>query len=394
VSILNAIPSPDSVPVAPLSTQNRRKIGLTLTLGFVLLGLVFLVMARAEVSSRNAFVIGALTAIVPVPFYLALVLWSDRFEPEPVRQAAFAFFWGATFAVVLAFLVNSIGGMIVSARLGKDAAEVYGGSISAPIVEESCKAAVLFLLFFKRRRGFNGIHDGIFYAAMVGLGFAMSENILYYGHAAEGHAVLSIFIMRGLLAPFAHPVFTAMTGLGLGLALQSRNARVRRSAPIAGLLGAITLHSIWNSVAGSASSPATVIHVYLFLFLPVFAGIVGVIVYSLRRESEIIARFLPREFFDEKEIARLASFRLRVRDTIDALKEGGFAGWRKRDEYERAASELAFERFRALESRDLPTEINQVEKRYATRLRALQDELVAFDRASQVVSNANVEHRR
>ena len=81
---------------------------------------------------------------------------------------------------------------------------------------------------------------------MVGLGFAMTENIQYYGRAVTqaGGGADSGFILRGALAP-SHPMFTSLTGIGLGLARQSRNALVRHCAclwPVA----AISMHAIWN----------------------------------------------------------------------------------------------------------------------------------------------------
>ena len=52
---------------------------------------------------------------------------------------------------------------------------------------------------------------------MVGLGFAMMENITYYMRAFEegGTEQLgAVFILRGLIMPLSHPLFTSMTGLG------------------------------------------------------------------------------------------------------------------------------------------------------------------------------------
>jgi RsiW-degrading membrane proteinase PrsW (M82 family) len=81
------------------------------------------------------------------------------------------------------------------------------------------------LLLF-RRREFDGIIDGIVYAGIVAAGFAFTENILYFGRAfgeeAEmGGSVLFTLILRGVLSPFAHPLFTSMTGIGAGLAANS-----------------------------------------------------------------------------------------------------------------------------------------------------------------------------
>ena len=65
---------------------------------------------------------------------------------------------------------------------------------------------------------------------MAALGFAMSENILYYGKAAAmggGEALTATLIIRGFFAPFSHPLFTSLTGIGLGLARQSTNIAVK-----------------------------------------------------------------------------------------------------------------------------------------------------------------------
>jgi len=34
-----------------------------------------------------------------------------------------------------------------------------------------------------------------------------------------------VFVVRGLMSPFAHPLFTAMTGIGLGIAATTRSRR-------------------------------------------------------------------------------------------------------------------------------------------------------------------------
>jgi len=101
----------------------------------------------------------------------------------------------------------------------------HGADISPPLawrgVPAEAKALVLFAIFFFWRDEFDGVTDGVIYAAMVGLGFAMTENIKYYGMAVAENNALGVFIVRGIFSPFAHPLFTGMTGVGLGLAAQT-----------------------------------------------------------------------------------------------------------------------------------------------------------------------------
>src|SRR6266852_2160953 len=174
--------------VRPSNHQSALKIilGIFAAMIAALLGLVVLLLIGAETGPVE-LIIGLICATLPVPIYVMLLLWIDRYESEPLWMLATAFFWGALVAVFIAIILNTINGVIVaaatnSARIGEN----FGAVISAPIVEESAKAFILLVLFLWKRDEFDGIVDGIVYAGMVGLGFAMTENILYYGRALQG----------------------------------------------------------------------------------------------------------------------------------------------------------------------------------------------------------------
>jgi len=313
-------------------------------------GLLTLLVVGLEVGPV-AFLIGLVMAVLPVPGYLALALWIDRYEPEPIFMAVTTFLWGAAVAVFVALLLNTIGELIVSSELGKEAGEIYGYSISAPIVEESAKAAVLFIIFWWKRDEFDGVIDGIVYAALVGLGFAMTENVLYYGKGAVEAGVVGAagtFAVRGLLSPFLHPLFTCMTGLGLGFAAVSTKRWVRVCAPIAGLLAAILLHSLWNSSASSV----LLIGVYFLFFLPVLGAIIAVVAMALRREGNIVRQYLPQDvgrgLFTPAEVSQLSSVEGRIGASWEARRRGGWRGWRLHREYQSLATELAFDRHKVV----------------------------------------------
>jgi PrsW family intramembrane metalloprotease len=163
------------------------------------------------------------------------------------------------------------------------------------VVEEGSKAAVLLAIYRWRRVEFDGVLDGIVYAAMVGLGFAFTENVLYYGRTAlEGGVPLaSTFFVRGVLAPFAHPVFTALTGVGLGLAAL-RPGLWPRLLPGVGLLGAMSLHRIWNTAAGVGGGLGF-LTVYVVVMVPVFLALVAVAVGALFRERRVLREYLQPE---------------------------------------------------------------------------------------------------
>jgi len=248
------------------------KLVLIIVAGLIalFLGLLVLLLIGIETGPVALF-LGFVTATIPVPLYVALVLWIDRYEAEPLWMLATAFFWGALIATFFAFLLNSGSAGIVNLLSNAKSAEAFAAVISAPIVEETGKAFIVFILFFAKKDEFDGVIDGIVYASMSALGFAMTENILYYGKAAlgGGGALTVTIIIRGFFAPFSHPLFTSLTGIGLGLARQSTNIVVKILTPIVGLLMAIFMHSIWNGSAVFGGGGIFVL-TYILVMVPAF----------------------------------------------------------------------------------------------------------------------------
>jgi protease PrsW len=293
---------------------------------------------------------GMIVATLPLPIYILLILWIDRYESEPLWMLAMAFFWGATFAAFISIIINSLVGQLLSNTFDPFTGRYYAMIASAPIVEEFSKGLVLFALFWWKKDEFDGILDGIVYAGMVGLGFAMTENFKYYGEAAGigGNALTGLFILRGTISPFAHPLFTSMTGIGLGWAIQSHNRAVKATMPFLGLAAAMLLHFFWNRSALAGAT--TFFIVYALLMVPIFAGAIIAIVYALRREGRIVSYHLrtdcERGLFTPQEYYRLCTVRGRMGASYRALTVGGFRLWRARMRYNQLASELAFHRSR------------------------------------------------
>jgi protease PrsW len=291
------------------------------------------------------FTIAAVVAFVPLPFYIGMALWLDRFEPEPRALLAMAFLWGTSVAIVVSGILNGV----MDAAVGEWESSV----VTAPLIEEALKGYILYRFYRRRKDEFDGVIDGIIYAAMVGLGFAFAENVDYYGRALakEGTAGLAItFTLRGVIAAFSHPLFTSVTGIGLGLARQSSRRWVQRLAPPAGLAGAVALHGLWNA---GASAGLVFFAVYAVIMMPALLALLVVVAVALRFEGRIIRVHLAGEaasgLFTAAEYGQLCSVRGRLHASSSAFRHGGFEGWRKQREYHRAASELAFLRRRAFQ---------------------------------------------
>src|SRR5712672_2596168 len=332
-------PNAAGPPIRPVVKSSGHQSAIKIILAMfaimvaALLGLIVLALIGSETGPVQ-LIIGMICACLPVPIYVMLLLWIDRYESEPLWMLATAFFWGALVSVFIAFIFNtSIAEIAAVATQSREIGENVGAVISAPIVEESAKALILVILFLWKRDEFDGILDGIVYAGMVGLGFAMTENVLYYGRALQhGTDTLRfVLVLRGMAAPFSHPLFTSMTGIGLGWSRQSNNGFIKVVAPVLGFMLAVLMHATWN---GSATYGGE------YGFFAVYFGIMGpalivtlmVIFFSLRREGRIVRQFLysdyQKGFFDQEEYERLCSIRGRMGMSWQALTREGVSRWR------------------------------------------------------------------
>ena len=354
---MNSAVIPPPYPQYPMVRRSGHQSALKIVFAVfalmvaALLGLIVLLLIGTE-TGLVQLIIGMICAMLPVPIYIILLLWIDRYESEPLWMLATTFLWGALVAVFIAIILNTINGAIVAAAThSAQIGENFGAVISAPIVEESSKAFILLVLFLWKKDEFDGIIDGIVYAGMVGLGFAMTENILYYGRAVHGGAgaLTFTFILRGMAAPFSHPLFTSMTGIGLGWSRQSNNGFVKIVVPVLGFMTAILLHATWNGTA-TYGGAAGFFAGYFLIMGPAFIVTLMVIFFSLRREGRIVREFLypdyQRGFFDGVEYEKLCTIRGRMGMSWHAMTSRGFSGWRTRMRCNQIASELAFHRSR------------------------------------------------
>ena len=124
--------------------------------------MIVLLLIGLDCSRR--IMIGLIAATYPCRFYVGLALWIDRYESEPLWMLATAFFWGALVAVFIAFLFNTAACHGGGGHGERGNRRSLGAVISAPLVEETAKAIILFIFFFAKRDEFDGVVDGIVYA--------------------------------------------------------------------------------------------------------------------------------------------------------------------------------------------------------------------------------------
>jgi RsiW-degrading membrane proteinase PrsW (M82 family) len=345
---------PGIVPASPRGTA-RRGVRRWLLTGLVVVGFGLAALALAAYFGAALGVVtallGLLLAAIPVGIVVPTFLWLDRFEAEPTRYLVVAFLWGALVAALVAAVFNTSAMLVIQSVTDPSAARLTTATVVAPIVEESSKGLFVVLLWRLRRREFDGITDGMVYAGITAAGFAFTENIQYLGQAyAEGGRELlaATFVARGLFSPFAHPMFTILTGIGVGIAATSRSGLVRLIAPLAGLTLAACAHGLWNLSAVTGGSGLLI--GYGLVGIPLFCSFLGLILWVRRREGRLIGRrlspYADAGWLSPNEVAMLASMAHRREARIWARTNAGRAGLRSMRDFQDAASELALLRER------------------------------------------------
>lgn len=294
--------------------KSRAWIGISLWALGCLIGLFFLffMLVLMPLASKHAGtilmteVVAALFAVPAACCYMTVPWIIDRFDPEPWWALAMAFLWGALAAAGFSGFINTLAGGFGELAAGKAGGDFFGAVISAPLVEEAFKGMAVLGMFWFMRREFDGVVDGMIYGVYAALGFAMTENVLYYsmgmtqdiikGGEMFGEGFTGQIVIRGILKPWGHPLYTAMTGLGVGIARETTKGWLKWMAPIGFYFIGVFLHMLWNFTAtiGSWTGIPFIIPLLLlyFVFMIIFMCIV---IWLVVREGRTLRKNLEDE---------------------------------------------------------------------------------------------------
>lgn len=319
-----------------------------------------------EVPDPVGLGLSTIAAIIPAAFYSMLVLWLDRNEKEPWYFLAGAFAWGAIVAIVFSYFFNSLVGVVVASVYGMEAGEFVSLAIAAPFFEEIFKGGALLALLLLFRSHLDNTLDGIVYGALVGLGFAMTENIVYFGRAYFDAGIVGIgvlFVLRAVIGGLGHALYTATFGAAIGWSRSRYGVGLARFiVPVLGLGLAMLQHSLWNTtayLAGRLASDEAFLFAFLVIIvvepllfiLPGTIAIVAIAIVTSRREIAIIQSQLNDEvrqgIISPAEFEQVSHGPLRRRASLSALRIGGPSLWFRHRRFVRLTARLAFQKYHA-----------------------------------------------
>ena len=324
-----------------------RKVGAPLAVIITLGTLAGLILILLTAVNPAGTALGFVLSTIAMSVVLLCYLWLDRWEPEPPRLLVLAFLWGASIAIVVSVLLEAY---IESAiNPGQTATSFVTVAVTAPVVEEAAKGMFLLIMMTGRRRNeLNSLTDCLVYAGVVAVGFAWLEDIFYI---ADGETLASSLVtaaMRLIMGPFAHPLFTTFTGVGVYFALQQRNTLAKVGYVVLGYLAAVVMHGLWN---GSALvGVQAYFGVYVAWMMPIFGLAIALAVGSRRREQRIVAEKLPgmvaAGLVTPQEAGWLGSIGTRKQAVSAVRQSGGRAAGMAVQKFAAQVIELAFVRDR------------------------------------------------
>ncbi|MBV9706675.1 MAG: PrsW family intramembrane metalloprotease [Chloroflexi bacterium] len=294
---------------------------------------------------------GLLTALI-IPLIPAiginlLINFIDRFEREPWFLRLGAFLWGAMIAIPAALLIEQNVEAVMQNALGQDASMLVRSllqGLNAGITEETVKGLGLLLLFMVLRDQFDNVTDGIVYGALIGAGFAMVENFVYFALNSKNFLVFLI-VGRIMLGWLCHSTFTVCFGAALGYTRHTRSRWRQIVVPLAGYVCAVGLHTVFDFIAfyASASVLASPGNASVALFslvaiigdyIPPFLAqvvLIYVLIKALAHEAAVIREFLADEVsrgvVHVDEYALLQNSFQRTRTERQVLWRSGVKQW-------------------------------------------------------------------
>lgn len=223
-------------------------------------------------------------SLIPVFLFLVMLLYLDSYKLVSKLLLVICFVWG---------VLSAAGSFYTNTLLMKHldvSFETYSGFI-APLVEETLKCTLLWILIKKNKAGF--MIDGAIYGFAIGATFSFAENLFYLSQYADSQNNLMVWITRGFGTAVMHSGTTAIFGI---LCMSALNRQLKLGwASATGLLAAFIIHGIFNQFLVSP----VVSTVIILLLVPLSITLI----FSASETS--IRNWLELEFDSEAGILRM-----------------------------------------------------------------------------------------
>jgi len=163
---------------------------------------------------KGLFILFISSLIIPSSFYYVSIRNSEKKNKEKNKYLLYSLIWGIIPSVLLSFVTNMFFYKKIEKKYSENISNFLTSVVIAPIFEEIYKILGIILTISK----IDEIEDGIIYGSMIGLGFAISENIFYSVEYAENlEQKISLTLVRQITSTIIHITSSGILGLGISM---------------------------------------------------------------------------------------------------------------------------------------------------------------------------------
>ena len=246
------------------------------------------VLGFLQASGPIVTVFLAILCIVPLAIVVSVLLFIDRFEPEPLGMKLAALAWGGGVSIFFGIMGNEFVQYSVTEQTGDEVqGMIFSVVVGAPVVEELLKGLGVLVIVWARRTHISSAIDGLVYAGFAACGFLVVEDFTYFVRAVLTDGDLGqMFFQRVVMGVFGHVMYTSCMGWATGWAVtRARSAAAGCGAVALGWFTGILLHATWNGTAVLSGGDDELFDTfYIFIHVPLFLLWFLFIALAMKRE--------------------------------------------------------------------------------------------------------------
>ena len=246
------------------------------------------VLGFLQASGPIVTVFIAILCIVPLAIVVSVLLFIDRFEPEPLGMKLAALAWGGGVSIFFGIMGNEYVQYSVTEQTGDEVqGMIFSVVVGAPVVEELLKGLGVLVIVWARRTHISSAIDGLVYAGFAACGFLVVEDFTYFVRAVLTEGDLGqMFFQRVVMGVFGHVMYTSCMGWATGWAVtRARSAAAGCGAVALGWFTGMLLHATWNGTAVLSGGDDELFDTfYIFIHVPLFLLWFLFIALAMKRE--------------------------------------------------------------------------------------------------------------
>ena len=213
-----------------------------------------------------------LSAIAPALIVIIYINAKDKYEREPKSVLLISFLLGAIVSVVITTILYVFFDFFIPITNEFSIGQMLFKAFVVVALSEEFSKYIIVRYYSQKHKAFNEPFDGIVYAVMVSMGFAMVENLIYVFQGGY-----EVAIVRAFTAVPAHATFGVLMGYFMGKAKFSGK---RISDNLIGLLLAILFHGIYDFFLFIDFIPGIWISAFISLVIAIFLSRKAIILHQ------------------------------------------------------------------------------------------------------------------